>query len=177
MADQRVSVNLTTKGAQFCSNSGDNGATTKVTADEARLLYAQGYVDTEVPRAIDVGAAPNVLPVGERRVVRGFGFGATQGTGTVTLGGVDQTVVSWSDTEIVIEVTKGALVEGGRKLQVTPDSADPTNLVACYFDEAAVDAGAFSMSGTAARFTPPASRGEFALSGRNAVLFYGIVGR
>jgi hypothetical protein len=43
-------------------------------------------------------------PWAKQKVTRHFGFGATQGTGTVTIGGRHAHVVSWSDTQIVVNV-------------------------------------------------------------------------
>lgn len=40
--------------------------------------------------------------------ISGTGFGATQGTGAVTIGGVSQTVTSWADTSIAVTVARGS---------------------------------------------------------------------
>jgi len=49
-----------------------------------------------------VSAAP-----GELLTITGTGFGATQGDGWATFGGISATVVSWSDTEVVAIVPAG----------------------------------------------------------------------
>lgn len=45
-------------------------------------------------------------------IITGSGFGATQGTGGITIGGVSQTVTSWSDTSITITVDRGTNMYG-----------------------------------------------------------------
>lgn len=44
---------------------------------------------------------------GQSITITGTGFGATQGSGSVVVGGVTQTVTSWSDTSITITVVRG----------------------------------------------------------------------
>lgn len=46
--------------------------------------------------------------VGDTVTVTGSGFEDSQGSGSVTINGVEATIVSWSDTEIVINVPEGA---------------------------------------------------------------------
>jgi hypothetical protein len=43
-------------------------------------------------------------PYNQKTIVRHYGFGNAQGTGTVTIGGVTATVTSWSDTTIMATV-------------------------------------------------------------------------
>jgi hypothetical protein len=51
-------------------------------------------------------SGPNrtVAPYNLKTVTRHYGFGATQGTGSVTIAGVNAPVVSWSDTTIQVTV-------------------------------------------------------------------------
>lgn len=44
---------------------------------------------------------------GSSLVITGVNFGASQGTGSVSLGGVAQTVTAWSDTSITVTVARG----------------------------------------------------------------------
>jgi hypothetical protein len=48
------------------------------------------------------GPKADTAPFNQKAVTRHYGFGQTQGTGSVTVGGVTATVVSWSDSTIVI---------------------------------------------------------------------------
>ena len=51
---------------------------------------------------------PDAGPPGTRVTVTGTAFGPEQGSSTVTIGGVQPTVVSWSDTRIVLVVGEDA---------------------------------------------------------------------
>ena len=48
------------------------------------------------------GPSVNVSPYNQKTVTRNYGFGATQGTGSVTIGGITANVTSWSDSTIVV---------------------------------------------------------------------------
>jgi hypothetical protein len=48
------------------------------------------------------GPSATLSPFNQRTVTRHYGFGDTQGTGTVKIGGVTASVVSWSDSTIVV---------------------------------------------------------------------------
>ena len=54
------------------------------------------------------GVSPSTGQPGGQMIVTGSNFGDTQGSSTVTIGGVEATVVSWSDTKIVVTVPPGA---------------------------------------------------------------------
>ncbi len=67
-------------------------------------------------------------------VLTGDGFESSQGTGKVELWSdtdgttkVSQTIDSWADTSIQIDLVQGTLTDGGRYLVVTNDSGDVTN--------------------------------------------------
>ncbi len=51
------------------------------------------------------GPSATTAPFNAKTVVRHYGFGA--GTGTVTIGGVNASVSSWNDTQIVVSVPSG----------------------------------------------------------------------
>jgi hypothetical protein len=53
------------------------------------------------------GPAATIAPYNERFITRHYGFGATKGTGGVTIGGVNATVTTWSDTKLVVTVPTG----------------------------------------------------------------------
>ena len=48
------------------------------------------------------GPATTLSPYNQKTITRHYGFGATQGTGSVTIGGVTANVTSWSDTTLVV---------------------------------------------------------------------------
>jgi hypothetical protein len=50
------------------------------------------------------GPSATTAPFNQKFLKRHYGFGATQGTGSVTLGGVNAPVTSWSDAQITITV-------------------------------------------------------------------------
>jgi hypothetical protein len=63
--------------------------------------------DQFVPNNAYTGPAATVAPYNQKTVLRHYGFGATQGTGTVTIGGIAATVTSWNDTTIAATVPSG----------------------------------------------------------------------
>lgn len=84
----------------------------------------------------------NQFLVGQTGVsVQGFNFEAVQGTGTVELWDditgttrVAQTVVSWSDTEVVIDIVAGGITDNAtRYIVLTNDSGDVTAAFAVFF--------------------------------------------
>jgi hypothetical protein len=77
----------------------------------------------------DLGAASSAVTIG------GLGFGASQGTGSVTFNGVAATdITSWSDTEIVCKVPAGATTGN---VVVTNNDGDAT--AGTLFTVAAMD--------------------------------------
>jgi hypothetical protein len=76
------------------------------------------------------GAAPDIISldynsgtVGSTITICGTNFGNVPGT--VTINGVEATIWSWSDTEIVITVPAGS-TDGGYVVVTTPDGSDST---------------------------------------------------
>jgi hypothetical protein len=100
---------LTPRGAKFASNSTDDGATVKVTMEEARVLFAQGMI-TVTPTI--VGMFDPITVNGAVNTINGSGFGAQGANSQVTIGGVVQTITSWTPTRIVITAVQGANVLG-----------------------------------------------------------------
>jgi hypothetical protein len=73
-----------------------------------------------VPNYAYNGPAATTAPYNQKTITRHYGFGASQGTGSVTVGGVKATIVSWSDTQIMAMVN----------CTPTPGQACPNTLVA-----------------------------------------------
>jgi RHS repeat-associated protein len=71
-----------------------------------------------MPNPIVTGLVPASGPVGTQVQVNGRGFGATQGTSTITFYYSTPTVVSWSDTQIVAIVPNQA-ISGAVKVTVS----------------------------------------------------------
>lgn len=60
--------------------------------------------------------------------ITGTNFGASQGSGSVTIGGVTQTVTSWSDTSITVTVSRGTNKYGAAlNVVVTDNSANSSS--------------------------------------------------
>jgi hypothetical protein len=53
------------------------------------------------------GPSMSVAPWNQQKVTRHYGFGAAQGTGKVTIGGINAPVKTWSDTQITVTVPPG----------------------------------------------------------------------
>jgi hypothetical protein len=53
------------------------------------------------------GPSVTTPPFNAQKVTRHYGFGATQGTGSVTIGGIPATVTGWSNTQITVIVPPG----------------------------------------------------------------------
>ncbi len=60
-----------------------------------------------VPNNAYSGPSATTGPFNAKTVTRHYGFGATQGTGKATIGGITATVTSWSDTQIKVTVPSG----------------------------------------------------------------------
>ncbi|MGF6729199.1 hypothetical protein OKW50_001280 [Paraburkholderia youngii] len=71
-------------------------------AGHALTIKALG--DQTVVNHAYTGPAATKAPYNQKFVTRHYGFGAAQGTGTVTIGGVVAPVTSWSDTRITVTV-------------------------------------------------------------------------
>ena len=60
--------------------------------------------DVQVNNYGYVGPSGSTAPYNQKTVTRHYGFGASQGTGTVTIGGATVTATGWSDTSITVTV-------------------------------------------------------------------------
>ncbi len=63
--------------------------------------------DQAVPNNAYSGPAATTAPFNQKTITRHYGFGATQGTGSVSIGGVSAPVTSWSDSSITVTVPAG----------------------------------------------------------------------
>jgi Bacterial Ig domain len=63
--------------------------------------------DQTVPNYAYSGPAATTAPYNQKTISRHYGFGAAQGTGSVTIGGINAPVTSWSDTSITVAVPPG----------------------------------------------------------------------
>lgn len=80
--------------------------------------------DTLTASSPTLSSVPATAHPGESITITGTGFGATQGTGGVTLNGVAQTVTAWSDTSITFTTVQGnTKYATGYTLEVTTDGA------------------------------------------------------
>lgn len=69
-----------------------------------KTLTIKALGDQQVPNHAYTGPSQSAAPFNQKFITRHYGFGGTQGTGTVTIAGVKAPVVSWSDTQIVVTV-------------------------------------------------------------------------
>jgi Bacterial Ig domain len=72
-------------------------------------LTIKALGDQVVPNYAYSGPSATTAPFNQKTITRHYGFGATQGTGSVTIGGIIAPVVSggWSDTSITVTVPPG----------------------------------------------------------------------
>src|SRR6266568_2141856 len=84
------------------------GATTGNVVVSASGVASNGINFTVVEGLGITGVSPTSGVVGSQATVTGTGFGATQGSSTISLNGTSATVASWSHTSIVAFVPSGA---------------------------------------------------------------------
>jgi hypothetical protein len=63
--------------------------------------------DQIVPNYAYSGPGATTAPFNQKYITRHYGFGASRGTGGVTIGGVNATVTGWSDLSITVTVPPG----------------------------------------------------------------------
>jgi hypothetical protein len=91
------------------NNSGTSGSGAAATATlgpsvASHRLTITALGDQVVPNHGYSGPQATTPPFNQKFITRHYGFGATQGTGSVTIAGVNAPVVSWSDSQIVVTV-------------------------------------------------------------------------
>ena len=72
-----------------------------------KLLKITALGDQSVVNNAYTGPQATTAPYNQKTVTRHYGFGATQGSGSVTIGGATATVETWNDTTITVEVPNG----------------------------------------------------------------------
>ena len=72
-----------------------------------KTLTITALGDQMVPNYAYSGPSATTTPFNQKTISRHYGFGATQGTGSVTIGGVTAKVTGWSDTSITVTVPSG----------------------------------------------------------------------
>ncbi len=105
-----------------------SGATTGVVAVSVNNVSSNQDVQFAMPHPVVTGLSPSGGPVGAQVQISGSGFGASQGTSTVSFySNHNATINSWSDTQITATVPAGAftgavtVTEGG-----VASAANPT---------------------------------------------------
>src|SRR5215469_14285911 len=74
-------------------------------AGHTLTIQSLGFVP--VPNNAYSGPSATTAPYNQKTVTRHYGFGTSQGTGSVMIGGMPATVGSWSDTSITVTVPTG----------------------------------------------------------------------
>jgi hypothetical protein len=72
-----------------------------------KTLTITALGDQIVPNYAYSGPAATTAPFNQKTITRHYGFGATQGGGSVTIGGINAPVTSWSDLSITVTVPTG----------------------------------------------------------------------
>jgi hypothetical protein len=70
-------------------------------------LTIKALGDQTVPNYAYSGPAATTAPFNQKTITRHYGFGAAQGSGSVSIGGVNATVTSWSDASITVTAPSG----------------------------------------------------------------------
>jgi hypothetical protein len=89
----------------FAGGGGSGAAATAGITGGTLTITALG--DVSVPNNAYSGPSATTAPYNKRTITRHYGFGGTQGGGTVTIGGVTAPVVNWNDTTITVSVPAG----------------------------------------------------------------------
>jgi len=108
-----VSVTVTNGGSGYLVNTppavtftgggGGTGAAAQAVVGSGQLVIT-ALGDKIVPNPAYSGPQATTPPYNAKTVTRHYGFGTTQGTGKVTINGVNAPVVNWSDTAITVTV-------------------------------------------------------------------------
>ncbi len=115
---------LTTTDTTFSSNlkAGVYGRWDNTNAHGAVSFAADGYAAS----GVSITSVTDPIVSGSSFTITGSGFEASQGTGTVTVGGESATVSAWSDTSITasIDIESSSAKYGANDVVVTNDSAE-----------------------------------------------------
>ena len=74
-----------------------------------KTLTITALGDQQVNNNSYSGPSANTAPYNQKTIGRHYGFGTTQGTGSVTIGGINAPVTSWGDGSITVTVPPGVL--------------------------------------------------------------------
>lgn len=129
----------TARGFQSINGSGPNSVYIADRVVAGSVAHSVSFSSARAAAALTVsftgsgGGAPSptisgVSSMSPRKgsslTITGSNFGATRGTGSVTIGGVVQTVTSWSDSSITVTVSEGENPYGvGLQIVVTANGA------------------------------------------------------
>lgn len=107
--DNSTTTHADASGHQLDVTSGNYTPGVNLTAGTAfHVMSAIFLPNTGGVSSPNVTAVGSATPAnGSALIITGTAFGASQGTGGVTLGGIAQTVTSWADTSITITVARG----------------------------------------------------------------------
>lgn len=101
---------------------------TWTTSGEYAAVIATFKATALVVPPIITGLSSTTVANGSSLTLTGTTFGSTQGAGTVIIGGITQTVTSWSDTSITIGVvSRGTLSYGNTTVAVTNNAGNASN--------------------------------------------------
>ncbi len=107
-----VAVNLASGGTGYTSaptvnftGGGGTGAMADATVNVgSSTLTILALGDQMVPNNAYSGPSQTAAPYNQKKILRHYGFGDTQGTGKVTIGGQTATINSWGDMRITVTV-------------------------------------------------------------------------
>jgi Bacterial Ig domain len=104
-----ASVTIMNSGSGYTSAptvtfSQNHGATASAAVSTTGLLTITGLGDQQVNNNAYSGPQATTFPFNQKTITRHYGFGGTQGTGSVTIGGVNAPVTAWGDTSITVKV-------------------------------------------------------------------------
>jgi hypothetical protein len=100
MARTKAALDKIAAGGGLTSGQAD----TVIAGMTVIAVQAETIAGGTTPPTTITTVTPNPVAKGANATVTGTGFGATQGTGLVAFNGAPGTVVSWSDTSIVVTV-------------------------------------------------------------------------
>jgi hypothetical protein len=108
-----IAVNIVTQGTGYTAPTvaiaapaaGGTQATATATSESSGgTLTIKALGDQVVPNHAYSGPSATTAPFNTKTITRHYGFGTSQGTGSVTIGGVTATVKSWGDQTITVTV-------------------------------------------------------------------------
>ena len=113
--NSRTLAGLTSSTTYYGYLLAANGSDSNIVATASFVTSPPGPIITSTSSSSPIN--------GTSLTITGTGFGASQGTGTVTIGGVAQTVTSWGATSVVVTAARGTNKYGAEiDLIVTADN-------------------------------------------------------